>query len=285
MPSMFIQIESFVLTSPIIRNSCCKSMRCMVVSGNLNWDPKTAPKLDFEEDYYSLLEVDEKSNQQELKRAYYKMVFKYHPDNKEGDSAKELANRQMMVINAAYKILKDVALRSEYDRKRFLKSTNTASSKSAPTTEQKTTRSGSSSGARGSSDSNRRPGSGSYRDVYYTSSASTASGVEEGDSLISILSEMWDDLSTNGVGNLLDDALSYFGADVNENREQSSIYGSLREVKELLVVQDVLIVRHAKLSRLLFDVFFLKLVMSALETTQCYSARASRARREIPKCE
>ena len=46
------------------------------------------------------------------------MVFKYHPDNKEGDKAKDICNKQMMVINAAYKVLKDVDLRGTYDKKR-----------------------------------------------------------------------------------------------------------------------------------------------------------------------
>ena len=209
------------------------------------------------------------------------MVFKYHPDNKEGDSAKELANRQMMVINAAYKVLKDVALRSEYDRKRFLKST--ASSRSAPTTEQKTTRSGSSSsGARGSSDSNRQTSNRSYRDTYTSSTSATRGIVEEGDSLISILSEMWDDVSTNGVGNLLDDALSYFGADTNESRDQSinSIYESLREVKELLVIQDVLIVRYAMISLLLFRDFFLNLAFSRNDAI-IYHKRFESAKKDI----
>ena len=46
----------------------------------MNWDPKSAPKLDFDEDFYSVIEVNPLCSQQDLKRAYYKTVFKYHPD-------------------------------------------------------------------------------------------------------------------------------------------------------------------------------------------------------------
>ena len=46
----------------------------------MNWDPKSAPKLDFKECYYSVLEVDPTSTAEVIKKAFYKMVFKYHPD-------------------------------------------------------------------------------------------------------------------------------------------------------------------------------------------------------------
>ena len=259
---LYIHKESLVSSLPIVTNSqrhrnTLKSSRCMTGDRNLNWDPKSAPKLDFNEDYYSLLEVDERINQQDLKRAYYKIVFKYHPDSKEGESAKELANRQMMVINAAYKVLKDVALRSEYDRKRFLKTT--ASPKSVPTTEHKAARSATSS-ARTNSDSTKRTDSTSYRGAYTSSTSSSGSVAEDGDSLMSILSEMWDEVSSNGVGNLLDDALSYFGADASASKGRSDIYESLREAKELLAVQDALIVRNVMLPSQSFYSLFLSLI-------------------------
>lgn len=44
--------------------------------------------------------------------------FKYHPDNKNSEVEKQLCNRQMMVINAAYKVLKDPETRAKYDQKR-----------------------------------------------------------------------------------------------------------------------------------------------------------------------
>jgi curved DNA-binding protein CbpA len=84
----------------------------------MDWDPKSAPKLDFDEDYYSVLEVDPTIKAKDLKKAYYKLVFKFHPDNKEGGEAKALCNKQMMVINNAYQTLKTEDKRSVYDRKR-----------------------------------------------------------------------------------------------------------------------------------------------------------------------
>ena len=49
-----------------------------------------------------------------------KIRFKYHPDNKKSEQEKIICNRQMMVINAAYKVLKDPIARAKYDEKRRL---------------------------------------------------------------------------------------------------------------------------------------------------------------------
>lgn len=65
----------------------------------MSWDIKSAPKLDFDEDYYNVLEVDSNIAGKELKKAYYSIVFIYHPDRKSEVAEKELANKQMMVIN------------------------------------------------------------------------------------------------------------------------------------------------------------------------------------------
>lgn len=90
------------------------------VNARLDWDPKAAPKLDFDEDYYSVLEISEKCDSNQLKKQYYKLVFKYHPDNKKSDTEKELCNRQMMVINNAYKVLKEDHTRAQYDSQRAI---------------------------------------------------------------------------------------------------------------------------------------------------------------------
>ena len=56
-------------------------------------------KQDYNEDYYSVLEVDPTIDERKLKKLYYKLVIKYHPDNKPNASAveKEQYNKQMMV--------------------------------------------------------------------------------------------------------------------------------------------------------------------------------------------
>jgi curved DNA-binding protein CbpA len=77
---------------------------------------KGAPKVDFEECPYSVLEVSIDADQAALKKAFQRMVIKYHPDNRQ-EEEKELGNKQMMVINAAYSMLKDGASRAKYDAK------------------------------------------------------------------------------------------------------------------------------------------------------------------------
>lgn len=62
--------------------------------------------------------MDVNVDAKELKKSYYKVVFKYHPDNKETTEEKELCNKQMMVINGAYRVLKDPITRAQYDKQR-----------------------------------------------------------------------------------------------------------------------------------------------------------------------
>ena len=71
------------------------------------------PKLNYDEDYYSVLEVDPNVDAKELKKAYYKIVFQYHPDRKNSTSEKMLSNKQMMVINGAYRVLRRPETRYE----------------------------------------------------------------------------------------------------------------------------------------------------------------------------
>ena len=64
------------------------------------------------------MEAEPTADAKTLKKAYYKMVFKYHPDNKETVEEKALCNKQMMVINGAYSILKDPQARELYNAQR-----------------------------------------------------------------------------------------------------------------------------------------------------------------------
>ncbi len=61
-------------------------------------------------DYYNILGVDKKASKDEIKKAFYKLAHKYHPDKKEGDEAK------FKEVNEAYQTLSDENKRSKYDQ-------------------------------------------------------------------------------------------------------------------------------------------------------------------------
>jgi len=61
-------------------------------------------------DYYEVLGVDKKANQDEIKKAYRKMAHKHHPDKKGGDEAK------FKEVNEAYQTLSDESKRKQYDQ-------------------------------------------------------------------------------------------------------------------------------------------------------------------------
>jgi DnaJ-class molecular chaperone len=65
-----------------------------------------------EKDYYEILGANRNSTQQEIKEAYRKLAFQYHPDrNRENPSAVE----KMKEINEAYAVLSDSRKRKDYD--------------------------------------------------------------------------------------------------------------------------------------------------------------------------
>ncbi len=61
-------------------------------------------------DYYNILGVNKGATKDEIKKAFYKLAHKYHPDKKEGDEAK------FKEVNEAYQILSDDGKRSKYDQ-------------------------------------------------------------------------------------------------------------------------------------------------------------------------
>ena len=63
-------------------------------------------------DYYQILEVDQKASSKQIKEAYRKLALKYHPDrNRENPDAAEKMKR----VNEAYAVLSDANKRREYD--------------------------------------------------------------------------------------------------------------------------------------------------------------------------
>src|SRR3989338_6737657 len=61
-------------------------------------------------DYYNVLGVNKGASKDEIKKAFYKLAHKYHPDKKEGNEAK------FKEVNEAYQVLSDESKRAKYDQ-------------------------------------------------------------------------------------------------------------------------------------------------------------------------
>jgi molecular chaperone DnaJ len=67
-------------------------------------------------DYYEILGVPRDVSDEDLKKAYRKLVLQYHPDRNPGDKT---AEGKIRAINAAYEVVGDPEKRRAYDRLRF----------------------------------------------------------------------------------------------------------------------------------------------------------------------
>jgi molecular chaperone DnaJ len=67
-------------------------------------------------DFYEVLGVSRDATDEEIKKAYLRLVLEHHPDRNPGDQAAEARIRE---INAAYEILGDPEARRSYERLRF----------------------------------------------------------------------------------------------------------------------------------------------------------------------
>ncbi|RMH03631.1 MAG: J domain-containing protein [Nitrospirae bacterium] len=67
-------------------------------------------------DYYDTLGVTPQASDEEIKKAYRKLVLQFHPDRNQGSREAEARIRE---INAAYEILGDPEARKSYERLRF----------------------------------------------------------------------------------------------------------------------------------------------------------------------
>lgn len=68
-----------------------------------------------QKDHYKILGVKEDAGLDEIKKAYKKLAFKYHPDKNQGDKQ---AEEKFKEINESYSILSDEGKRREYDNLR-----------------------------------------------------------------------------------------------------------------------------------------------------------------------
>jgi molecular chaperone DnaJ len=63
-------------------------------------------------DYYEVLGIDRDATEEEIRRAFRKLAFKYHPDHNRDDKAGE----RFKEVNEAYEVLSDPDKRAAYDR-------------------------------------------------------------------------------------------------------------------------------------------------------------------------
>ena len=64
-------------------------------------------------DYYEVLGVDKNADESTIKKAYYKLAKKYHPDTNPGD---KVAEEKFKEANEAYEVLSDATKKAKYDQ-------------------------------------------------------------------------------------------------------------------------------------------------------------------------
>lgn len=65
-----------------------------------------------QKDYYKILGVTKNSSSKEIKKSYYQLAKKYHPDTNKDDPN---ASKKFQEVSEAYEILSDDTKRKEYD--------------------------------------------------------------------------------------------------------------------------------------------------------------------------
>ncbi|KAM4628034.1 dnaJ (Hsp40) homolog, subfamily C, member 30b [Polymixia lowei] len=87
--------------------------RCYSRKGNNSTTTDTPPLYRSRTAYYDILSVSPSATQSQIKTAYYKQSFIYHPDKNPGD---EEATQRFSEISEAYTVLGNIGLRRKYDR-------------------------------------------------------------------------------------------------------------------------------------------------------------------------
>ncbi|XP_050539318.1 protein tumorous imaginal discs, mitochondrial-like isoform X2 [Daktulosphaira vitifoliae] len=72
----------------------------------------TSKKLNNKKDFYNILGVPKNASQKDIKKAYYQLAKKFHPDTNKGDPS---ASKKFQEVSEAYEVLGDENRRKEYD--------------------------------------------------------------------------------------------------------------------------------------------------------------------------
>ena len=84
------------------------SRPCMLVSSRLFHTTNYR----LVKDYYGVLGVAKNANQKDIKKAYYQLAKKYHPDTNKDDPT---AMKKFQEVSEAYEVLSDDGKRANYD--------------------------------------------------------------------------------------------------------------------------------------------------------------------------
>lgn len=98
------------LSSPYL---CCGHGRLWFIRAYSGNGTRSEPLYKTKTGYYEILEVSPSATQAQIKTAYYKQSFIYHPDR---NSDSEVATTRFSEISEAYTVLGSKALRKKYDR-------------------------------------------------------------------------------------------------------------------------------------------------------------------------
>ncbi|KAM9317635.1 dnaJ (Hsp40) homolog, subfamily C, member 30b [Pholidichthys leucotaenia] len=91
-----------------------KRLKASFTTRSYSWRAEDAPLLHRSKTaYYDILKVSPSASQSQIKTAYYKQSFIYHPDKNSG--SKE-ATQRFSDISEAYTVLGNISLRRKYDR-------------------------------------------------------------------------------------------------------------------------------------------------------------------------
>ena len=63
-------------------------------------------------DYYEVLGISHDASSEDIRKAFRKLAFQYHPDRNHDDGASE----KFKEVNEAYEVLSDADKRAAYDR-------------------------------------------------------------------------------------------------------------------------------------------------------------------------